>query len=198
MTTVNEERFAGLQFSWFLSLLRKFSYEFLSNKHWWPMHCESISTKNFIGLKPQMFSPVNLSPFMVYCMEFFLYAPQIWEVIKKSGMDFALDILLLWIELWTWWVSIEKYELMHLLMHDIMFTCIMWLLQVIAQGWIQDGAFGANAHPLSETWQKFKSNLMWPTAIFALGCYHFHYKRPTRSTYTSDVNHVAILCRFFS
>ena len=29
------------------------------------MHRESISAKNFIGLKPQMFSPANLSTFTV-------------------------------------------------------------------------------------------------------------------------------------
>ena len=29
------------------------------------MHCESIATKNFIGLKPQIFIPANLSTFTV-------------------------------------------------------------------------------------------------------------------------------------
>ena len=29
---------------------------------------KNIPVKNFIGLKPQMFSPANLSTFLVYCM----------------------------------------------------------------------------------------------------------------------------------
>ena len=45
------------RFSWFLSLPWKFFREFLGNEHWWPMHRESVFTKNFIGLKPRMFSP---------------------------------------------------------------------------------------------------------------------------------------------
>ena len=39
---------------------------YVNNKHWWPIHHESISTKNFIGLKPRIFSPANLSTSTVY------------------------------------------------------------------------------------------------------------------------------------
>ena len=57
------------RFSRFLSLPRKFSREFLAiriiNEHWWPLHRESISAKNFIGLKLRIFSPANISPFTV-------------------------------------------------------------------------------------------------------------------------------------
>ena len=31
----------------------------------WPRHHENIPVKNFIGLKPQLFNPVYLSPFTV-------------------------------------------------------------------------------------------------------------------------------------
>ena len=41
------------------------AYLCLNNKHRWPGHRESIPVKNFIGLKPQMFSPGNLFPFTV-------------------------------------------------------------------------------------------------------------------------------------
>ena len=50
-----------LRFLQFFSLPQKFSHEFLSNKHWRPMHRENISVKNFIGLKSRIFSPANLS-----------------------------------------------------------------------------------------------------------------------------------------
>ena len=53
-------------FSWFLRVLQKFSHEYLNNKHRWPRHRENIPVKNFTGLKPQMFSSVNISPFMVW------------------------------------------------------------------------------------------------------------------------------------
>ena len=49
----------------FLNLPQKFSHLYImrhvSNEHCWPMHHESISAKNFIGLKLRMFSPVNIS-----------------------------------------------------------------------------------------------------------------------------------------
>ena len=69
--TINRERFTGLNFRGFhgfLAYCESFPMNFqlqVSNKHWWPMHCENISVKNFIGLKPRMFSPANLSTSMV-------------------------------------------------------------------------------------------------------------------------------------
>ena len=67
--TVNGERFtlgfAELNFRCFHGLLAYRDREFLSNKHWWSMHRESISAKNFIGLNPRMFIPANLCPFTV-------------------------------------------------------------------------------------------------------------------------------------
>ena len=58
------------RFSWFLSLPRKFFHEFFSYTEVMNTggHCtaKSISAKNFIGLKPRMFSPANLSLFTVY------------------------------------------------------------------------------------------------------------------------------------
>ena len=66
-STINGERFAGLyKLLRFLRVPRKFSHKYLNNKYCWPRHCENISVKHFIGLKPQMFSPANLSLFMVY------------------------------------------------------------------------------------------------------------------------------------
>ena len=81
----------------------------------------------------------------------------------------------LWNELWTWWVSIQKYELMQspwcLCMILIMFTYIMWLLQVIAQRWIQDGVLG-KCPPLLlklDRRLKLKSSLAWPVRYFCTG-----------------------------
>ena len=39
----------------------------LDNKHLWPRQCESISVKTLMAMKPQIFSPVNLSLSTVYC-----------------------------------------------------------------------------------------------------------------------------------
>ena len=58
--TINGERFARLNFCSFLE-----HHESLNNKHCWPRYSDNIPVKNFIGLKPQMFGPVNLSPFKV-------------------------------------------------------------------------------------------------------------------------------------
>ena len=54
--------------SLFLRVLSKFSHEYLAivklnNEHCWPSHHESTPLKNFIRLKPRMFSPANLSRF---------------------------------------------------------------------------------------------------------------------------------------
>ena len=51
-STVNGERFAGLNFCGFLAYHKSFPMNFVSNEHWWPMYRKSISAKNFIGLKP--------------------------------------------------------------------------------------------------------------------------------------------------
>ena len=58
--TINGERFTRLNFCSFLE-----HRESLNNKHCWPRYRDNIPVKNFIGLKPRMFSPVNLSPFTV-------------------------------------------------------------------------------------------------------------------------------------
>ena len=84
------ERFAGLNFScfqtlavWHLAVLRvpwKFFREYkhlsviiLNNKHFWPRKCNSISTTTSMGLKPPIFSLVNLQSiswlFIHYCWQ---------------------------------------------------------------------------------------------------------------------------------
>ena len=62
-----------LCFSRFSKLMQKFFYGYikylcliiLNNKHFWPRQRESISTKTSMGLKPQTFSPANLSTSML-------------------------------------------------------------------------------------------------------------------------------------
>ena len=56
-------------FSWFSGVPQKFFREYkhhslivLNNEHLWPRQCKNISVKTLIALKPQIFSPANLSP----------------------------------------------------------------------------------------------------------------------------------------
>ena len=54
------------------------------------MHRESISVKNFIGLKPQMFSPANLSTFTVIqpgnlIKDMIRIFVKIWLDLRKAG-----------------------------------------------------------------------------------------------------------------
>ena len=44
------------------------------------MHRESISAKNFIGLKLQMFSPANFSTFTIYIIPQFLIYDKNWRI----------------------------------------------------------------------------------------------------------------------
>ena len=54
------------------------------------MHRQSISAKNFIELKPKMFSPANLSTFMVYCNNFcallVAWVPTLEANLKQAGL----------------------------------------------------------------------------------------------------------------
>ena len=60
-------------FSWFSGVPRKFFREYkshsliiLNNEYLWPRQRENISVKTLMALKPQIFSPANLSPSTVY------------------------------------------------------------------------------------------------------------------------------------
>ena len=67
-------RFAGLNMSWFLQLLRalqKFFHGYkcislLSNKHFWVRKHENITAKTALGLKLREFSPANFNNKMIH------------------------------------------------------------------------------------------------------------------------------------
>ena len=90
---INRKRFAGFNF---LRVPRKFSHKNLYNKHRQPRHSESIPVKNFIGLKLWLFSPVNLSAFMV-CIN---------DLMVKLSYNKVTAV-------WIIWSKLESHQLWH-------------------------------------------------------------------------------------
>ena len=61
---------------WFLRVPQKFSHEYqgeylVTVKHCWPRHYKSISMKNFIGLRLQMFTQ-QIFPRLRYCIPLYI------------------------------------------------------------------------------------------------------------------------------
>ena len=88
-TTVNRERFAGLNFlifHGFQEYHESFSVNIstsLNNRHFWPKKCKNISMKTSVVLKPWTFSSVNLSTSTV-SMYWFWHSPSDITLLYKS------------------------------------------------------------------------------------------------------------------